>query len=134
MAEARPLGRFPVHLGPGARALPLPEFTGAMDWYEAYAAAHAADGADGRLVSLHSFAASWDVWEMHPHGDELVVCTEGAITLVQEMVDGSHLSLVLGQGDYAINPAGVWHTADVARQCSALFITSGWGTEHRPRG
>lgn len=36
-------------------------------------------------------------------------------------------------GDYAINPRGVWHTADVAGHATALFITAGVGTEHRPR-
>ena len=36
-------------------------------------------------------------------------------------------------GDYAINPAGVWHTADTATGANCVFITTGIGTEHRPR-
>ena len=36
-------------------------------------------------------------------------------------------------GEYAINGPGVWHTADVDDEATALFITTGWGTEHRPR-
>jgi hypothetical protein len=40
---------------------------------------------------------------------------------------------VLGPGDYAINPPGSWHTADVAEPVTALFITVGEGTSHRPR-
>jgi hypothetical protein len=39
----------------------------------------------------------------------------------------------LRTGEYAINPRGVCHTADVAGACTAMFITAGLGTEHRPR-
>jgi hypothetical protein len=31
-----------------------------------------------------------------------------------------------------VNPPGVWHTADVSGAVTALFITAGMGTEHRP--
>jgi quercetin dioxygenase-like cupin family protein len=130
-AEALSLERFPLHLGLGATAVPQPEFTG-MDWYEAYGARHDADGAEGRLVALHTFTESWASWEMHPAGTEVVVCTEGEIVLIQERPDGSQC-IRLGAGDYAINPPGVWHTADVAASATALFITPGLGTEHRPR-
>ncbi len=123
----------PIHLGLGAKALPQPEFTG-MEWYAAYGARHdAGDGVEGRLVSLYTFSESWDSWEMHPLGDEVVVCLDGAITLHQEMADGTKASVTLGKGDYAINPPGAWHTADVDREATALFITAGLGTEHRPR-
>ncbi|HEX8058599.1 MAG TPA: cupin, partial [Novosphingobium sp.] len=47
--------------------------------------------------------------------------------------DGSTASVTLRPGEYAINPPGTWHTADVADQATALFITSGLGTDHRPR-
>ena len=50
---------------------------------------------------------------MHPAGDEVVVCTAGAMTLHQEFADGRTETVALGAGDYAINPPGVWHTADV---------------------
>lgn len=128
-----PLTQFPVHLGRGGAALTLPEFTGDMDWYADYAAAHADDGADGRLVTLHSFAQSWDSWEMHPAGGEVVVCVAGRITLHQESADGAVATVTLDAGDYAINPPGVWHTADVDAPATALFITAGEGTEHRSR-
>ena len=65
-------------------------------------------------------------------GDEAVICTTGEITLIQELPDGPR-KITLRAGDYAINPRGVWHTADVARHATALFITAGVGTEHRPR-
>ena len=65
----------PIHLGLGATAEIEPEFTGGMEWYGGYSARHAADGAEGRLVTMHTFTESWDVWEMHPVGAEVVLCT-----------------------------------------------------------
>ncbi len=127
------LEKRPIHLGLGASAFVEPEFTGAMEWYEAYGARHAADGAEGRLVSLHRFTEDWDVWEMHPKGTEVVLCTAGAITLNQEQPDGTATTVTLKSGDYAINAPGVWHTADVPGEATAVFITAGEGTQHRPR-
>jgi quercetin dioxygenase-like cupin family protein len=126
------LTRFPVHLGLGATAERLGEFDGTPQWYERYGSAHAADGAEGRLVSLHTFTESWDSWEMHPVGAELVVCVEGRITLHQE-VDGKKHSVELAAGEAIVNPPGVWHTADVDARATALFVTAGMGTEVRPR-
>ena len=120
-----------VHLGLGATAVSQPPFDG-MAWYASYGERHGSDGREGRLVSMHTFTSSWDSWEMHPKGDEVVVCTQGEITLVQE-VEGEHREVVLKTGEYAINPAGVWHTADVSGKATALFITAGEGTEHRSR-
>lgn len=82
--------------------------------------------------SQYDFAENWDSWEMHPIGSEVVICTEGAITLTQELHDGRVETITLKAGDYAINPPGEWHTADVAGGASAIFITPGEGTEHRP--
>ena len=125
------LAKHPVHLGLGATASVEPEFSG-MDWYEGYGARHAADGKEGRLVSMFSFDAPWDSWEVHPHGSEVVVCTAGEITLIQQ-IDGEERRTVLRPGEYAINPPGVWHTADVSAEATALFITAGEGTENRAR-
>jgi uncharacterized cupin superfamily protein len=125
------LERNPVHLGLGASAVREPEFTG-FEWYAAYGERHAADGREGRLVAMHTFEKPWEGWEMHPVGHEVVVCTEGEITLIQE-IDGERVSTILRAGDYAINPPGVWHTADVENQATALFITAGMGTEGKPR-
>ena len=122
----------PLHLGLGATAVPQPEFTG-MEWYEAYAIRNEADGVEGRLVGLHSFTEDWPSWECHPNGHEVVVCTAGRMTLHQEMADGSKASVTIGPGEYAINPPGAWQTADIDGEATALFITAGWGTTHRPR-
>ena len=131
MTNPLPLARFPIHLGLGARAESQPEFTG-MEWYAAYVERHAADGNEARLVQMTSFNESWTSWERHPVGDEAVICTAGEITLIQELPEGLR-KVTLRAGDYAINPRGVWHTADVAGHVTALFITAGVGTEHRAR-
>lgn len=127
----RRLCTHPIHLGLGATAVSEPEFTG-MDWYAGYGQRHADDGKEARLVSMHSFESSWDVWEMHPQGHEVVVCTKGTMTLVQE-VDGKEVRTTLREGEYGINEPGVWHTADVDGPVTALFITAGIGTQHRRR-
>ncbi len=121
-----------VHLGLGATAVPQPPFSG-LEWYEGYGVRHGSDGAEGRLVSQYTFAEDWDSWEMHPKGAEVVICTSGSMRLTQELQDGTIRNVVLGAGDYAINPPGVWHTADVDDTATAIFITAGEGTEHRPR-
>jgi mannose-6-phosphate isomerase-like protein (cupin superfamily) len=126
------LARFPVHLGLGATVERLDEFDGTPQWYERYGSTHAADGAEGRLVSLHTFTESWDSWEMHPVGAELVACVEGRITLHQE-VDGADRTVVLEAGQAVVNPPGVWHTADVDGRATAVFVTAGMGTEVRAR-
>ena len=38
----------------------------------------------------------------------------------------------LRAGEAMINPKGTWHRGVVREPGSALFITSGFGTEHRP--
>lgn len=130
---AHRLDAHPIHIGLGAKAVPQPPFTD-MAWYGDYAARHGADGAEGRLVSQHSFTESWDSWEMHPAGDEVVLLLSGEAVIHQELADGSRAEVRLAAGEYAINPPGAWHTMDLmSEEATALFITSGMGTEHRPR-
>jgi mannose-6-phosphate isomerase-like protein (cupin superfamily) len=131
--SARELAKWPLHLDAKGGVRALPEFTGDMAWYEAYGAATAADGPAGRLVSVSRFDAPWDSWEMHPEGDEIVVCLEGRITLIQEDAAGATSFVTLSPGEYAVNPAGVWHTADVDAAACALFVTAGAGTQGRAR-
>ncbi len=122
-----------IHLGVGATAEVQPEFDGSMEWYDGYGQRHGNDGVEGRLVSMHTFTEDWDVWEVHPLGSEIVLCTQGEMTLHQEPPDGEPSSVTITAGEYAINAPGVWHTADVAQNATAVFITAGLGTEHRPR-
>jgi mannose-6-phosphate isomerase-like protein (cupin superfamily) len=127
------LSRHPVHLGTGARIEIEPAFDGDVDWYMAYGERHAADGYEGRLVSMHTFTGSWPTWEMHPNGHELVLCVAGAMTLHQEHPDGTTATVTLAAGEYAVNPPGTWHTADIQGEATGVFVTAGMGTEIRPR-
>lgn len=81
---------------------------------------------------MHTFSAPWDTWEMHPEGAEVVLCTAGTLTIVQE-IDGAERRTTLQPGEYVINEPGVWHTADAEGSATAVFITAGVGTQHRPR-
>lgn len=135
MGEGKRLEEYPIHLGKGATAVPQPAFPRddrAMQWYMDYGARHAADGTEGRLVSCFRFTEDWAGWEMHPAGDEVVICVEGSMTLIQE-IDGREVRTTLSAGEYAINPPGVWHTADVHGEALGVFVTAGMGTEGRPR-
>ncbi|MGH9017806.1 MAG: cupin [Acidimicrobiales bacterium] len=126
------LSETPVHLGLGATVVVQEQFTGEAAWYERYAERNAADGAEGRLVTMHTFSEPWDSWEVHPNGEELVLCLNGDLTLYQEI--GAEVRQArIRSGEMIINPSGVWHTADVAGTVTALFITAGMGTENRPR-
>lgn len=89
------------------------------------------DGREGRLVCITPQSATWDTWERHPAGEEVVVLLSGRVDLVQDF-DGDERVVALRPGQAAVNPAGVWHTARVHEPGAALFITPGAGTEHKP--
>ncbi len=133
---AQSLETHPIHLDFAAGAKSQPEFPRderAMDWYMDYAARNEGDGEGGRLVSMFHFVEDWGGWEMHPAGAEVVLCTAGRMVLTQEFPDGRTEQVTLTPGQYAINPPGVWHTADIPEPATGVFITAGYGTQHRPR-
>ena len=117
--------------GLGAKALIEPAFSG-MEWYADYVSRHGDDGTEGRLVSMSSFTEPWTSWEMHAFGAGMGALHRRS-RLQQEWSDGRTARVAIGAGEFAINPAGVWHTADIVGKAAAVFITAGWGTEHRPR-
>jgi quercetin dioxygenase-like cupin family protein len=134
--HGRSLETYPIHLGKGATAVPQPEFPRderAMDWYMDYARRTADDGAEARVMSQFTFTEDWGSWEMHPAGDEIVLCLSGEMRLTQEFPDGRIEKVTLRPGEYAINPPGVWHTADIPEVATGLFVTAGAGTQNRPR-
>ena len=81
--EVAEISSRPIHLGLGATAAVEPEFTGEMSWYASYEDRHATDGVEGRLVTMHVFTESWDMWEMHPQGSEVVLCVAGRLTFIR---------------------------------------------------
>lgn len=86
------------------------------------------------LVTTARYSSSWTSWEKHPMGEEIVCLVSGRVTLIQER-DGRPVEVRLTEtGQYALNPRGTWHTADVHEESLLLFITAGEGTITRPRG
>ncbi|WP_344425347.1 cupin domain-containing protein [Streptomyces lavendulocolor] len=130
--DAMDLRTTPVHLGLGSRAKPVEGFTWEPEVLQAYSAAVAADGAEGRMVMIFDGDGLGDHWESHPAGDELVVCLSGSVTVTRD-VDGVLDRVLLGPGEATINPAGVWHVVDMEGPTSILAITATLGTDHRPR-
>ena len=131
MGEPFDLTQTFVHLGLGSKATLLADFSWSREYLDAYRERFASEGGEGRLVCLLPQEASWDSWERHPAGEELVVLISGRIDLVQEL-DGAEHVVELRPGQAVVNPPNVWHTARVHEPGLALFITPGEGTEGRP--
>jgi mannose-6-phosphate isomerase-like protein (cupin superfamily) len=121
-----------IHLGMGSKATPLPDFQWTPEYLDGYEQRFASDGDEGRIVVMNRQEATWDQWERHPAGEEVVLLLSGRVDLVQE-IDGEERSVSLRPGFAVVNPPGVWHTADVHEPGDALFITPGRGTDHRAR-
>ena len=86
----------------------------------------------GRLVGTFHNAQDWDIWEMHPAGDEVVCLLSGAMDVVLDEPEGERV-VELEAGRTCIVPRGVWHRAIVREPGDTLHITRGEGTQHRPR-
>ena len=127
------LSQRPVHLRPAPSAVVQPELTDLPQWSAAFGARHEDNDLEGRLVAMHTFTKGRSCWEMHPPGAEVVLCTAGEITVLREQADATVTRIGLLAGEYAINPPGVWHTADVDTAATCVFITAGSATEHKAR-
>ena len=132
MSDAFDLSRTFVHLGLGVRAVPVPDFEWSPEFLAGYDRTFAGDGDEGRLVSVVPQAATWNSWERHPAGEELVVLLSGRVDVIQD-IDGEARVVELHSGEAVVNPRNVWHTAIVHERGDALFVTPGRGTEHRSR-
>lgn len=87
----------------------------------------------GRLMVEFAFSEPWKVWEMHPHGEELVLLLSGSATLFCEVESKVQSYCLERTGEYVLVPKGAWHTADTDAQTRMLFLTPGKDTQHRPR-
>jgi hypothetical protein len=126
------LSKTYVHLGHGATATELPDFSWRPDYLSDYLRRYASDGPDGRLVGVIHMARTWSRWECHTSGDELVVQLTGRSDLIQE-IDGEHHTVPLTPGLGVINRRGMWHTSDVHEPGEILFVVGGRRTIYRPR-
>jgi mannose-6-phosphate isomerase-like protein (cupin superfamily) len=83
------------------------------------------------LVASFQFEKDWPTWEIHPHGDEIVVLISGAAEMVLDETGGHRVVALSKPGEYVIVPKGTWHTARITVPTSMLFITPGEGTENK---
>ncbi|HEY9831529.1 MAG TPA: hypothetical protein V6D26_13175 [Stenomitos sp.] len=84
-----------------------------------------------RLISHFTFDKDWDVWEMHPAGEEFVCLLSGQVDLILEQDGVEHTVQLSTPGSYVLVPRGIWHTAKVYTPSSMLFITPGERTQNR---
>lgn len=122
----------PIHLGQGSRARLVEGFAWDTEVLDAYSAAVAGDGVEGRMVMIFDGAGTMTHWERHPAGDEVVVCLSGRVVVTLDG-DGRDRAVTLGPGEAMVNPRGAWHAVDADGPARFLTITPGVGTEHRPR-
>lgn len=127
-----PLDRVPVHFAAGGGARLIEGFTFDGPGFEAYITAHTTAADPGRLVFIEHSSTAWGMWECHPAGDELVILISGVALFIQE-IDGSTVRTRVTAGQAVLNPAGVWHTADVEEPFDAIYLTPCPDTHHRPR-
>jgi uncharacterized cupin superfamily protein len=130
------LSKSPIHLpsrvAPDAPAVPQHGFGFNGPAFEAYMAKHCKPGEPGRLAMIESSPGDWPAWECHDEGDEIVIVLDGEGDFLQE-IGGETRSAPFGPGSAFINPAGVWHTANVRKPMRAIYLTPCPGTRHRPR-
>jgi quercetin dioxygenase-like cupin family protein len=120
-----------LHLATDATVVRLDDFEWSPEYLAGYRKRFAHEEGKGRMVCVLEQAETWDGWERHPAGEEVVVLLSGLVDLVQE-IDGAEHLVPLAPGQAVVNPAGVWHRAIVHEPGTALFITPGDGTEGRP--
>jgi len=84
------------------------------------------------LISAFSFNSNWDVWEMHPAGEEVVMLLSGTCELLLRINDMDKQIVLNKLGDYAVVPKDTWHTARTNTDTQLLFITPGEGTVNQP--
>jgi mannose-6-phosphate isomerase-like protein (cupin superfamily) len=146
-ADAAPEPRQPGALSPAPRSEP-----GSFDLSSRYVCLSPSGGAsaievtpefwstiaereelrEGRLVAVSACDEDWAHWEMHPHGEEVLVLLSGMVTMVFEE-NGGPRDVELQPGRACIVPSGTWHRATVRVPGRLLAITYGRGTEHRAR-
>lgn len=89
----------------------------------------------GWLVATFEFPDRGDLdgghSEVHPNGDELLICLAGSMTAVLEHPDGEE-RMEFAAGQVCFIPAGTWHRVAPNEAGRMLSLTFGDGTEHRP--
>jgi mannose-6-phosphate isomerase-like protein (cupin superfamily) len=69
-------------------------------------------------------------WEMHPHGEELLLVLSGALDVVVDFPDGER-TIALTAGGACLVPRGIWHRITMRQPSDLLFVTPPSGTRLR---
>lgn len=90
----------------------------------------------GWLVACFEFPTATDATagghsEVHPNGDEIHTCVDGAMTAVLEHPEG-YETIDFDAGQSCLVPSGVWHRLVARKPSRIVSLTFGEGTEHRP--
>ncbi len=86
---------------------------------------------EGRLVTASDLTEDMAHWEMHPAGEELLLCHSGRFEVVLEGPEGEATVELIG-GQAFVVPRGAWHRLRVREPGRVVFVTWGEGTRHRP--
>ncbi len=77
---------------------------------------------DGRVLGVFEYESTWNYWERHPVGVEVVYALRGAVRFhLHDGHDGTAVRLVAGQS--LLVPEGVWHRAEIVTSAQLLFVT-----------
>ena len=87
----------------------------------------------GYLMMVGTMDKTWDSWEMHPAGEEIVYLLSGSVDFVLDLPGGNQTVELRGRAGCTV-PRGTWHRAIVHEPGDMLFVTPGAGTKHRPFG
>jgi mannose-6-phosphate isomerase-like protein (cupin superfamily) len=82
------------------------------------------------LITEFECSSDWPNWEMHPEAEEFVYLLSGAAVLLLEQPAGVQEVPLSGRAAVVV-PKGTWHTAKVSQPSRMLFVTMGYGTQHR---
>lgn len=115
-----------VHLPDGGGGIPV-DCTPAF-WSEL---ASGTQRYEGRLITAYHLSEDMGHWEMHPAGEEVLICISGSAEAVLQRPDGEE-SIAMSPGTGCIVPRGVWHRLRVHEPGIVMFITPGEGTRHKP--
>lgn len=115
-----------LHLAPDQSAAALAVDEGAWSHMNAVA-----EFRNGRVLGVFEYGSTWDYWERHPVGVEVVHTLQGSVRFhLHDGHYGTAVRLVAGQS--LLVPEGVWHRAEVVTSAQLLFVTPTPAiTEHR---
>lgn len=88
---------------------------------------------NGWLTMVLPMSGDSPHWEMHPHGEELLLVQSGAFVVVMEAQEGERRVRLDHRTPAFVMPRGTWHRFEVERPGTILFATYGRGTVHKPR-